>query len=143
MQLKVEIHMHSKLLGWCIVELVHNRKRSDKSCDKTMVKSVATGLLENHYFKQSYKVRDISVEIFLMKIYENNLVSPQLQHCTNKMIINYDCQGMTGDSHIQWRKKELKQMALKTASATEERRYPTTQQQSTRNEMFIIFGNDA
>ena len=55
-----------------------------------MVKSVVTGLSLNHYFTQSDKVRDTSIEGLLMKMYEHDFVEPQLQHCDNKMNINYD-----------------------------------------------------
>ena len=39
---------------------------------------------------QSDKVRDTSIKGLLMKMYEHNFVEPQLEHCANKMSINYD-----------------------------------------------------
>ena len=63
-----------------------------------MVKSVVTGLFSNHYFTQSDKVRNTSIESLLMKMYEHDFVEPQLQHCVNKIsliMINY--QGTTRD----------------------------------------------
>ena len=39
---------------------------------------------------QSDKVRDASIEGLLIKMYEHNFVEPQLEHCANKMGINYD-----------------------------------------------------
>ena len=55
-----------------------------------MVKTVVTGLPLNHYFTQYDKVRDTSTEGLLMKMYEHDFVEPQLQHCANKISINYD-----------------------------------------------------
>ena len=55
-----------------------------------MVKSVVTGLFSNHYFTQSDKVRNTSIESLLMKMYEDDFVESQLQHCANKIGINYD-----------------------------------------------------
>ena len=55
-----------------------------------MVKSVVTGLPSNHHFTQSNKVKDTSIEGLLMKMYEHDFVEPQLQHCDNKISINYD-----------------------------------------------------
>ena len=79
------------LLGWYIVGPMYSQNKSENlSCNKIMVKSVVTGLPSNHYFTQSDKVRDTSVEGLLMKIYEHDFVEPQLQHCANKVSINYD-----------------------------------------------------
>ena len=39
---------------------------------------------------QSVKVRDTSIEVSLMKMYEHDFVEPLLQHCANKIGINYD-----------------------------------------------------
>ena len=39
---------------------------------------------------QSDKVRDTSIKGLLMKMYEHNFTEPQLEHCANKMSINYD-----------------------------------------------------
>ena len=55
-----------------------------------MVKSVVTGLCSNHYFTQSDKVRDTSIEGSLMKTFEHDFFEPQLQHRANKIGINYD-----------------------------------------------------
>ena len=55
-----------------------------------MVKTVVTGLPLNHYFTQYDKVRDTSTEGLLMKMYEDDFVEPQLQHCANKINISYD-----------------------------------------------------
>ena len=63
-----------------------------------MVKSVVTGLTSNHYFTQSDKVRDTSIEGLLMKMYKHDFVEPQLQHCANKISIMINCQETTGDS---------------------------------------------
>ena len=49
-----------------------------------MVKSVVTGLPSNHYFRQSDKVKDTSIEGLFMKMYEHDFVEPQLQHCDKK-----------------------------------------------------------
>ena len=70
--------------------LYSQNKSENLSCNKIMVKSVVTGLPSNHYFTQSDKVRDTSVEGLLMKIYEHDFVEPQLQHYANKVSINYD-----------------------------------------------------
>ena len=79
------------LLGWYIVGPMYSQNKSENlSCNKIMVKSVVTGLPSNHYFTQSDKVRDTSVEGLLMKIYEHDFVEPQLQHYANKVSINYD-----------------------------------------------------
>ena len=51
---------------------------------------MVTGLPSNHYFTQSHKVRDTSIESLLMKMYKHDFVEPQLQHCANKISINYD-----------------------------------------------------
>ena len=55
-----------------------------------MVKSVVTGLPSNHYFRQSDKVKDTSIEGLFMKMYEHDFVEPQLQHCDNKISITYE-----------------------------------------------------
>ena len=55
-----------------------------------MVKSVVIELHSNHYFTQYDKVRDTAIEGLLMKLYEHGSIEPQLQHCANKIIINYD-----------------------------------------------------
>ena len=55
-----------------------------------MVKSVVTDFPSRHYFKQCGKIRDTSIEGVLMKMYENDFVEPQLQHCANKISINYN-----------------------------------------------------
>ena len=55
-----------------------------------MVNSVATGLPSNHYFTQSNKVADTSIEGLLMKMYEQGFVVPQLSHFANKISINYE-----------------------------------------------------
>ena len=41
-----------------------------------MVKSVVTGLLSNHYFTQSDKIRDTSIECLLMKMYDHDFGKP-------------------------------------------------------------------
>ena len=70
---------------------MYSQNKSEKlSCNKIMVKSVITGLPLNHYFVQYDKVRDTSIEGLLMKMYKCNFVEPQLQHCANKISINYD-----------------------------------------------------
>ena len=79
------------LLGWCIVRPMYCHNNSEKlSCNKIMAKSVVTGLPSNHCFTQSNKVRNTSIEGLLMKMYERDFVEPQLQHCANKININYD-----------------------------------------------------
>ena len=55
-----------------------------------MVLSVVIELHSNHYFTQYDKVRDTAIEGFLMNLYEHGSIEPQLQHCANKIIINYD-----------------------------------------------------
>ena len=55
-----------------------------------MVKSVVIELHSNHYFTQYDKVKDTAIEGLLMKLYEHGSIEPQLQHCANKIIINYD-----------------------------------------------------
>ena len=45
-----------------------------------MVKAVVTGLRSNHYFTQSDKVRDTSIEGLLMKMHECDFIESQLQH---------------------------------------------------------------
>ena len=55
-----------------------------------MVKSVVTGLLSNHYFTQSDKIRDTSIECLLMKMYDHDFGKPHLQHCANKISTNYN-----------------------------------------------------
>ena len=63
------------LLGWCMVGPIYSQNKSEKlSCNRIMVKSVATGLPSNHYFTQSDKVRDTSMEDLLMKMYEYDFV---------------------------------------------------------------------
>ena len=79
------------LLGWYIVRPMYCHNKSEKlSCNKIMAKSVVTGLPSNHCFMQSDKVRNTSIEGLLMKMYERDFVQPQLQHCGNKININYD-----------------------------------------------------
>ena len=79
------------LLGWCIVGPMYRQNKSEKlSCNWILVKSVVTGFASNHYFTQSDKVRDTSVEGLLMRIYEHNFVESQLQHSAYKISINYD-----------------------------------------------------
>ena len=51
---------------------------------------MVTGLPSHHYFTHSDKVRDTSIEGLLMKMYKHNFVEPQLQHCADKVTINYD-----------------------------------------------------
>ena len=55
-----------------------------------MVKSMVIEPHSNHYFTQYDKVRDTAIEGLLMKLYEHDSIEPQLQHCANKIIINYD-----------------------------------------------------
>ena len=70
---------------------MYSQNKSEKlNCNRDMVKSVVTGLPSNHYFTQSDKVKDTSIEGFFMKMYEYNFVEPQLKHCANKVSINYD-----------------------------------------------------
>ena len=88
--------MHTRL-GWCIVGPMHSQNKSEKSsCNRIMVKVVVTGLRSNHYYTQSDKVRDTSIEGLLMKMYEHDFTESQLQHSTNKISINLiNCQGMS------------------------------------------------
>ena len=78
-----------------------------------MVKSMVIELHSNHYFTQYDKVRDTAIEGLLMKLYEHDSIEPQLQHCANKIIINYD-----NLSRKDWRildlmdKKQLKWMGI-------------------------------
>ena len=70
---------------------MYSQSNSEKlSCNKILVKSVVTGLPWNHYLMQSDNARDTSIEGLLMKMYEHDFVEPQLQHCANKISINYD-----------------------------------------------------
>ena len=69
---KVGVHIHSKLLGWWIVEPLYNQNKSGKIFNKTLVKSVVTIYPGNRYFTQSDKVRDISIEGVLKKMCGNN-----------------------------------------------------------------------
>ena len=78
--------------------LYSQNKSENLSCNKIMVKSVVTGLTSNHYFTQSDKVRDTSIEGLLMKMYKHDFVEPQLQDCANKISIMINCQETTGDS---------------------------------------------
>ena len=51
-------HAFKTLWRWCIVKSMYNQKKCEKlNCNRTMVKSVATGLPSNHYFAESDKVR--------------------------------------------------------------------------------------
>ena len=50
-------------LGWCTVGRMCSQNKSEKlSCNRIMVNSVVTGLSLNHYFTQSDKVKDTSIE---------------------------------------------------------------------------------
>lgn len=51
-------HAFKTLLRWRIVKSMYNQKKCEKlNCNRTMVKSVVTGLPSNHYFAESDKVR--------------------------------------------------------------------------------------
>ena len=70
---------------------MYSQNKSKKlSCNSIMVKSVVTELPSNHYFTQSDKVRDTFIGGLLTKMYEHDFLEPQLQHCVNKISINYD-----------------------------------------------------
>ena len=70
---------------------MYSQNKSEKlRCNKVMVKSVVTDFPSNHYFTQCGKIRDTSIEGVLMKMYEYDFVEPQLQHCANKISINYN-----------------------------------------------------
>ena len=56
---------------------MYSQNKSEKlSCNKIMVKSMVTGLSSNHYFMQSDKVRDTSIEGLLLKMYKHDFVEP-------------------------------------------------------------------
>ena len=80
----------SKTGSICIQNRYSQNKSENLNCNRIMVNSVVTGLHSNHYFTQSDKVRDTSIELLLMKMYEHDFVERHLQHRANKISINYD-----------------------------------------------------
>ena len=80
------------LLGWWVVgPMINQTKASKFNCNRIMFTSADTVKPGSHYFTVPTKVRETFIKSMLKKIYEHDIVEPELQHSVNNKInLNYD-----------------------------------------------------